>query len=199
MEATSLHDDKIKLQKIYQHDLQEKKARLLVEKSDGILCVIEGIGQANLLEKIQELQNIHGNESVAKLLRIDTYAFVGDTSICKPSPQQSADDYASLESPERREILRERILKTLFNGSSGVHDRSAFIHGSGVYQVLKQQITKLEGHTKKSILRENIDNIFIQDFIELLKRNNILISYRPFSAESVDDIIEFAQAEESAA
>ena len=133
-------------------------------------------------------------------MRIDTYAFVGDTSICKPSLQASADDYENLvDAPERQEILRERVLKTLFNGNSGVHDRSAFIHGSGVYQVLKQQVAKLEGHTKKSILRENIDNSFIQDFIELLKMNTILISYRPFSAEPIDAITEFDLAEESAA
>ena len=107
-----------KLRKTYKEELSKKTARLLIEKSDGTFEILTGISHDVLEETIKKTLGIYGEGSVGLLYRRDTYAFLGENCICRPSSQRSEEDYISLALPERKEILRERVIKTLFNGNS---------------------------------------------------------------------------------
>jgi len=53
----------------------------------------------------------------------------------------------SLALPERRNIIHERILKTLFNGKSGIQDRAPFLYGSAVYHALQFEVQAFQEKT----------------------------------------------------
>ncbi len=78
---------------------------------------------------------------MALLLREATYHFHGEHGIIRPAIDKIRLTYEDFNGKEvgleRRAILRERVIRTLFNGRVlGATKREGFIPGSGVDQVL---------------------------------------------------------------
>jgi len=69
-----------------------------------------------------------------------------------------------------------------------VQERSAFIPGSPVYQVLKLQKAQFEEKNKKTLERDDVNDDFIETFIQNLQKNDILIAYREFIALPASDL-----------
>jgi hypothetical protein len=188
-EKTRTRKDLKELTEDFIDELKVGHARLLIEIEDGIYGIIRDIQSDTLLERIREEQKIYGTESVALLYRRNTYAFTGESETkSKLSKKKSDSDYQSFSLPGRIGILKERVLRTLFNGNSGVQERSAFIPGSPVYQVLKLQQAQFEEKNKKTLERDDVDDDLMESFIQNLQKNDILISYREFIALPASDL-----------
>ena len=120
-----------RLRNKYRAQLRESKARLLVQLPDEQFLIIENISRENLAEEIAKAQSEHGESNVAILYRAQSYHFHGNGEFYQPTPERLALKYEEFFDPEvgedRRNILRDRILRTLFNGASGLKNRSPFI------------------------------------------------------------------------
>jgi len=189
IKRTAAQEDTKKLRESYRRELKKKTARLLIENADGItFTIIEGISKEWLEEAIINAQKQYWVENIALLYRRNTYTFLWDTSICKPSQDRSDDDYISLALPERRNIIRERVLKSLFNGKSGVQDRAPFLYGSAVYHALQFEAKAFQEQNGRDISREDITDEFLEKFIDILRTGQILISYRDYCAGEVAEL-----------
>lgn len=119
---------------------------------------------------------MHGQGNVALLLRESTYHFHGEHGVIRPGIDKIRDAYESFSDPEvgaeRRDILRQRIIKTLAdqnilkNITVNGCKRDGFIPGSGVDQILSKMV---EGFQGKELIEGNIDDAFLNAFIEKLK------------------------------
>lgn len=103
----------------------------------------------------------------------------------------------SLAIPERNTIIKERVFKTLFNGKSGVQDRAPFLYGSAVYHALQFEVQAFQEKSGNAITRTDITDEFLEKFIAILRSGQVLISYRDYCADEVNDLTDLVEEQQS--
>jgi hypothetical protein len=161
-----------KLKRTYRNDLDNKKARILIQNEEGKFCIIEGIDRDNLATTVAEAQEIFGQGSVALLLRLDTLHFYGEQWAVKPSAHRVqmtyADFYEDDVREERRNILYARIMSTLFYWSCS-EGREWFVPGSGADLALTSLKKDYREETWRELDLEDITPVFVERFIQKLR------------------------------
>lgn len=131
IQRTKITENQRKLRTKYRAQLLESKARLLIQLPEAKFHTIDNLSKDNLEAEILKAQKEYGFENVAILYRAQSYHFHGNGEFYQPTPEKLALTYEDFLDPEvgedRRKILQERILRTLFNGASGLKSRAPFI------------------------------------------------------------------------